>query len=182
MKANKGLSLCYDIVSIFVTAAVIIAVLFTFFFRLSGINGSSMEDTLHDGDWVLLSQLDYTEPEYGDIVVISQPNDFGENIVKRVIATGGQTIDIDFETGDVYIDGEVLEENYIKNATIDQYDVEFPLTVPEGYCFVMGDNRQDSLDSRSSHVGLIRNDYVLGIARFAKTATGFQSLTFHSVA
>jgi len=175
-KASRGTGLCYDIVSILVTASVIITILFTFVFRMSGVNGESMEPTLHTGDWLVISQMGSGVPQYGDIVVISQPNAFHENLVKRVIATEGQTIDINFKTGDVIVDGQILEENYINNATTTEFDTHFPLVVPDGYCFVMGDNRQNSLDSRSSQVGLIRNDYILGVARYASTADGFTTL------
>lgn len=174
---QKGINGLYDTVSILVTAAIIITVVFTFFFRFSGVVGESMEPTLHTGDWLFLNQMEDTDPSYGDIVVISQPNAFNENLVKRVIATGGQTIDIDFKTGDVTVDGKLLDEPYINDATTLSFDMEFPLTVPEGYCFVMGDNRQNSVDSRSSEVGLIKDDYILGIASFARTSGGFESLS-----
>lgn len=177
-KSRKGLGVWFDIVSIILTAAVIITLFFTFFFRFSSVVGISMEPTLHGGDWVILSQMK-REPQYGDIVVISQPNDFNENIIKRVIATEGQVIDINFKTGAVYVDGKKLDEPYINNPTTNQYDLKFPMRVPEGYCFCMGDNRQNSLDSRSSEVGFIQNDYILGEAVAARTASGFQSMTFH---
>ena len=177
-KPHGTAAVCYDIVSIIVTAALIIAILFTFFFRMSGVNGPSMEPTLHTGDWLVISQLGKdAAPSYGDVVVISQPNEFGENIVKRVIATEGQTIDINFKNGNVIVDGKVLKEKYIKNDTTTEFDMRFPLVVPKGYCFVMGDNRQDSLDSRSTRVGLIRNDYILGTAVRASTSEGFVPLS-----
>lgn len=161
----------YEVVSIFSAAVIIIMILFTFIFRFVGVIGSSMVPTLKDGDWLVISQykFDY-EPSYGDIVVISQPNIFNENIVKRVIATEGETVDIDFITGRVIIDGVVLDETYINNATTTSGDVEFPLTVPEGYVFVMGDNRQASTDSRFSVIGLIKNEYILGSADYAFSA------------
>ncbi|MBQ9065996.1 MAG: signal peptidase I [Clostridia bacterium] len=183
---KKGLGLWFDIVSILLVASIIIAVFFTFFFRFSSVVGISMESTLHDGDWVVLTQMK-DKPEYGDIVVISQPNTFNENIIKRVIATEGQTVDIDFTTGTVTVDGKVLDEPYINNATINQYDLTFPRTVPKGYCFCMGDNRQNSLDCRSSEVapsddpakvGFIRNEYILGEAVLARTSNGFENMRF----
>lgn len=176
--SGKGLGVWYDIVSILLTAAIIITVFFIFFFRFSSVVGISMEPTLHGGDWVMLSQMKQ-KPEYGDIVVISQPNDFGENIIKRVIATEGQVIDFNFKTGKVYVDGKELHEPYINNPTTNYYDLTFPMQVPEGYCFCMGDNRQNSLDSRSSEVGFIRNDYILGEAVTARTSDGIKSLSFH---
>ncbi len=155
----------YEVASVLLSAALIILIIFTFFARMAGVVGSSMEPTLHNGNWVILSQVgaEYT-PEYGDIVVVSQPNGLDEVIIKRVIATGGQTVDIDFDTGVVYVDGQALSEPYTAAPTYLNFNdgVTFPLTVPEGYVFVMGDNRNDSTDSRSSLIGCIRNEYILG--------------------
>ncbi len=176
-KSRKGLGIWFDIVSILLVAALIISVFFTFFFRFSSVEGVSMEPTLHSGDWVVLKQWK-VKPSYGDIVVISQPNDANINIIKRVIATEGQVIDIDDTNGNVYVDGKLLHETYIKNPTTDTPDQTFPLRVPDGYCFVMGDNRQNSEDSRYYDVGFIRNDYILGEAVLAGTSDGMKSLQF----
>ncbi len=160
----------YEVASVLLSAALIILVIFTFLARMAGVVGSSMEPTLHNGNWVILSQvgMEYT-PEYGDIVVVSQPNGLDEVIIKRVIATGGQTVDINFDTGVVYVDGKALTEPYTAAPTYLNFDdgVTFPLTVPEGYVFVMGDNRNDSTDSRSSLIGCIRNEYILGKVKFS---------------
>lgn len=160
----------YEVASVLLSAALIILIIFTFFARMAGVVGSSMEPTLHNGNWVILSQvgMEYT-PEYGDIVVVSQPNGLDEVIIKRVIATGGQTVDIDFDTGVVYVDGQALSEPYTAAPTYLNFNdgVTFPLTVPEGYVFVMGDNRNDSTDSRSSLIGCIRNEYILGKVRLS---------------
>ncbi|MGI6269556.1 MAG: signal peptidase I [Candidatus Howiella sp.] len=157
-----------------VAAIVTVVLLFTFVFRVVGVDGTSMLQTLQDKDKVIISNVHYT-PAYGDIVVISRNyrNDDSmevtkhtEPIIKRVIATGGQSVDIDFEAGVVYVDGVALEESYVNTPTNRYYDIEFPVQVPEGYLFVMGDNRNGSLDSRSSEIGMVNEKYVLGKAFF----------------
>lgn len=155
----------YDIISIFVTAMVIIAILFTFVVRFVGVDGDSMEPTLSDGDWLLVSAVN-TEINHGDIVISTQPNAFNEPLVKRVIAKGGQTVDIDFVTGTVYVDGAELNEPYIAELTHTTEGMTFPLLVPEGKLFLMGDNRNDSTDSRSPMVGCVDERYVLGVVKF----------------
>ena len=137
-------------------------------FRVVVVSGSSMYDTLKNGDYlVLLSNTFYREPEQGDIVVISKESfDKGAPIVKRIIATGGQTVDIDFNTGIVYVDGVALDEPYTFTPTNTNGGVQFPLEVHEGFLFVLGDNRKGSRDSRYPEIGLIDKREVLGKAIF----------------
>ncbi len=162
---DKIVEMAYEVASVLVSSIIIIAIIFTFAFRLVGVSGHSMDTTLSHGDWLLVTTT-YTEPKYGDIVVIAQPTYFKEPLIKRVIAVGGQTVDIDNETGTVYVDSKALDEPYIStpttNPTVSQID--FPVVVPYGYLFCMGDNRNNSTDSRSSLVGFIDERYILGKA------------------
>ena len=162
---NKFIGGLYDIVSIFMTAVITIMLIFTFVFRFVGVVGPSMGNTLFNGDWLLVSAIS-SEPEYGDVVIVTQPNYYNEPIVKRVIATENQVVDIDFSTGAVYVDGEKLNEPYVKGNTTDKYEVDFPVTVPENHVFVLGDNRNHSSDSRSTKIGFIAEDYILGKVKY----------------
>ncbi len=142
---------------------VIIVLIFTFIAKTAIVNGSSMNDTLVDRDFLLLWSLFYT-PKQGDIIAANCEG-LNEVIVKRVIAVGGQEINIDFSTGTVYVDGVALDEPYIKNLTLnDELAFNYPITVDEGYYFCMGDNRQGSKDSRHPDVGLVSRDDILGKA------------------
>ena len=145
-----------------------IMIVFLLVFRVIVVSGSSMYSTLVDGDYLLLlSNVFYHEPENGDIVVISKESfDNGKPIVKRVIATEGQTVDIDFENGIVYVDGIALQEDYINSLTTMDEGTAFPLTVDDGCIFVLGDNRGVSLDSRNPAIGQIDTREVLGKAIF----------------
>ena len=155
----------YENISMFAVGAVAVMLIFTFGFRVSGIEGTSMLPTLEDGDRVVLTAFD-GKPERGQVVIITQPNAFNKPVVKRIIATENQTVDIGFTEGKVYVDGELLSEPYINNPTINGDDVTFPVTVPEGHVFVMGDNRQGSTDSRSTKIGFIDENYILGVVKY----------------
>ncbi len=145
-----------------------ILLVFLLFFRVIVVSGDSMYSTLLDGDYLLLlGNLFYQEPEQGDIVVISKQSfDNGKPIVKRVIATEGQTVDIDFENAVVYVDNIPLEEPYINSPTTFNEGTIFPLTVAENCIFVLGDNRGVSRDSRDPVIGQIDKREVLGKAIF----------------
>ncbi len=166
-KKNKAAEAMFDWITSVVIAVVFLCVVFTFFVRPVKVDGDSMLPTLQDKNWLVVSAFD-SNPEQGEIVIVTQPNktSTGGPVVKRVIAVGGQVIDIDFKSGTVYVDGKEIDEPYILEKTYRSFDVQFPLTVPEGYLFVMGDNRNDSLDSRSSRIGLIDERYVLGSCLF----------------
>lgn len=153
----------FDLCSSVIAAMVIIFVIFTFICRPTSVVGQSMEPTLHNGDWLITTREQ--EYKYGDIVIITQPNVHNEPLVKRVIATEGQWIDINFTSGQVFVDGVELDEPYIKELTKTSYDVTFPLQVGKGKVFVMGDNRNHSSDSRGSGVGQIDTRYILGKAQ-----------------
>ena len=148
----------------------LVAVILTFLlvFRVIIVSGDSMKSTLIDGDYLLLtSNFLYRNPKQGDIIVASKDSfDDGAAIIKRVIATEGQIVDIDFENGIVYVDGLPLDEPYINNLTTRQEGVIFPLRVQEGCIFVLGDNRGVSKDSRHPEIGLIDTREVLGKAIF----------------
>ena len=151
---------------IYIVAVVI--VLFLLCFRMVVVNGSSMYNTLVDGDYLLLiSNTLYRNPQQGDIVVISKDSyDDGKSIVKRVIATEGQTVDIDFEAGIVYVDGVALEEDYTYTKTNLNEGISFPLVVEDGHVFVLGDNRNMSKDSRSPQIGQVDCREIVGKAVF----------------
>mgnify|MGYP001754812807 CR=1 FL=1 len=156
----------YEWVQALVCSVLTVVLIFTFAVRIVRVSGESMRETLQDQDMlVVLNNWLCGGYEQGDIVIL-QRDDFygGEPIVKRVIATEGQTVDIDFDAGVVYVDGTALEEPYTREPTWTQEGTEFPLTVPEGCVFVMGDTRNDSDDSRDSALGPVDTRCVLGRA------------------
>lgn len=165
----------FEFMEAVVQSIIVLILVFTFIFRIVGVVGDSMlpgligsnEDTNAIGDRLIISQLFYT-PKQGDIVVITQPIE-GTNdpIIKRVIATEGQTVDIDEQKRVVLVDGVEISESYLGAYGItDKKDLELPVTLKEGEVFVMGDNRQNSLDSRWKKVGIIDERYIMGKAVF----------------
>ena len=159
--ALSGKSEIFDWIEALVTALCVVVILFVFLMRIIGVDGESMYPTLHDRDTVVISNLFY-EPKPGDIIVLTKSSFMVKPIVKRIIAVGGQTIDINFQTNEVFVDGTLQYEPYINEPTALFEGTKFPLTVPEGSVFVMGDNRNNSSDSRDSRLGVVDDRYILG--------------------
>ncbi len=163
---NRYVNAAFDFIKTIVFVMAVVALLFTYFIRDVNVVGSSMYDTLHAGDKVILTTFNYT-PKSGDIVAINTENLIEKRIIKRVIATEGQLIDIDYKTGDVYVDGIIISEDYLYSATNKPDDAfALPCVVPENHIFVMGDNRLISFDSRDTGIGLVSCDDIIGKAQF----------------
>ncbi len=151
-----------------VIAVVSVVLLFTFVLRTVNVEGESMQRTLFDGDMLIVTHLNY-QPQAGDIVVITQPTSVGAPLIKRIVATEGQTVEIDYENNRVLVDGAIKNEPYLWEAMRQPHfsaygETEYPVTVPEGCVFVMGDNRNNSQDSRSNGIGMIDKRYIMGKA------------------
>lgn len=165
-----------DIFESVLTVILVVMMIFTYIIRVAVVDGESMSPTLESSDKLIVRSIAY-KPDNGDVVVINnegahliseskkvvETDGLEKSIVKRIIAVGGQTVDIDFEKGVVTVDGKQLDETYISEPTTrDEFAFTYPLTVPEGYIFAMGDNRNLSKDSRHPEIGLIPEDNVVG--------------------
>ncbi len=158
---EKESSEIYEWMQSLVSALLICVIIFAFLARIIGIIGPSMQPTFHDGDSVIITDLFYT-PKQGDVVVLRKLSFQEEPIIKRVIAVEGQTVDIDFENGIVYVDDQPLSEPYTAELTLTPLDFDGKITVPENCVFVMGDNRNNSLDSRYAQIGCVDERYIMG--------------------
>ena len=155
----------YEWIQCLVFALIFCVILFVFFFRLVDVVGDSMNPTLENADKMVVSDLFY-KPKQGDIVIFRKDEYKREALVKRVIATEGQTVEIDFNKGRVYVDGVLLDEPYIAEPTRNQIDFTGIQVVPEGCVFVMGDNRNESADSRDSRIGMVDERLIIGKVLF----------------
>ena len=160
-RSARGL---FEWLELFVWVIGITLLIFSVFLRVAVVDGDSMQSTLHSGDTLLLSDFGYT-PEKGDIIVFQVAgSDHSHPVVKRVIATEGDTVDIDFDGWTVSVNDNVIEESYVTKAdtAMERGNIAFPLTVPQGCVFVLGDNRNASWDSRYSAVGCVDTRAILG--------------------
>lgn len=178
---NKLLGDVTEIIESTLITVFVIIMVFTYLLHPVNVVGKSMTNTLQDGDRIFMTTV-YGGLSYGDIVVINNDmaylldanggiveknidgSSLKECIIKRVIAEGGQTIEINPETNDIIVDGKILDEPYIRERTMNAGAFEYPITIPEGYYFCMGDNRNGSSDSRNPDIGLIKKEQVYGKA------------------
>ena len=155
-----------DWVQALALSVLLVVMTFVFLVRLTGVQGSSMVETLQDGDRLVVVSDWLCNYKAGDIVIAYKDSFYSKPIVKRIIAVAGQTVDIDFDQGIVYVDGEALEEEYVHTPTNRSEGTTFPLTLKEGQVFLMGDNRNGSSDSRNPALGAVDTGYLLGKAVF----------------
>ncbi len=148
-----------------VIAVLVALVIRTYIFTLVRVDGPSMNPTLTHGDVLYTNRFMY-EPANGDIIIFRPPNSPETPYVKRVIAVAGQTVTVNGAAHTVTVDGKILNEDYIKEPLLNAGNMQYPVTVPEGYVFVLGDNRNNSRDSRDATVGLVPVDNVIGKALF----------------
>ena len=168
MERNKLLKNIYDVFEVLATVTVAVTLLYAFVVRLQIVDGSSMVNTLHDGERLLVSDLAF-EPARGDIVIIHKidADPYDRPIVKRVIAVGGETVDIDFDTWTLTVNGEAVEESYRwldPDRELLRCAYPLPVTLGENEIFVMGDNRNGSADSRREEIGPVDRRCVVGRA------------------
>ncbi len=162
---SKSVSLIFDIFDCIAGAIIVASILLTFIFIKFEVVGDSMYPTLHNTDKLLVYHFMYN-PQKGDIITIDKPGVLDKNIVKRIIAVPGDRVNIDYDSGKVFVNGELLKEEYINTPTNLKATWTIPETIPEGYVFVMGDNRNHSSDSRSSAIRLIEYDKIMGKVLF----------------
>ncbi|MEG1862784.1 MAG: signal peptidase I [Oscillospiraceae bacterium] len=155
----------YETIESICISFIAITILILFVFRVVSVEGNSMNNTLMDSERLITTNFFYT-PKKGDIVVIDKNNPHRKPLIKRVIATGGDNIKIEYTTGDVYLNGKLLEEKYIKEKIAPKKCDDLELTIPKGYVFVMGDNRNASSDSREEAIGAVNTKNIIGKAIF----------------
>ncbi|WP_176790161.1 signal peptidase I [Ruminococcus sp.] len=156
----------FDLTRTIIFVFAFMSVIFTFIIRDANVVGNSMLDTLHSDDKILMTNFMY-KPKCGDIVAINAENQIEKRIIKRVIATEGQTLVVDYSKSAVYVDGIQIDEPYVSSITREPSNpLQIPYVIPEGYIFVMGDNRIISLDSRDKSIGLVSVNDVIGKAQF----------------
>lgn len=166
VEASESISFMFEWAETIAQALVLVVFILTFVFRLFTVKGQSMMSTLHNGDKVFVWKYGYV-PTKGDVVVIRKFGTVEDSIVKRVIATEGDSLFIDFDHGHVYVNGRKLNETYINEPMLRRGDeLEIPSVIPKGTCFVMGDNRNHSDDSRFPYVGgVIKYEDIVGVVK-----------------
>lgn len=172
---NRAAEYIYSVLSYLLICMLTVFVAFTFFFRLAAVDGISMYPTLNTGDKIIISNFLYS-PDYGDIIAINKESAEESSMIKRVIGLPGDTVSINFETHLITVNGKVIYEDYqLKDPITEAYDMDFPtatVTVPKDSVFVLGDNRNNSIDSRHDEVGFIKLDEINGKALFRIYPTG----------
>lgn len=151
----------YDVIESIIISLVVILILILFVFRSVSVDGDSMLPSFHHGDRLIITNMFYT-PKKGDVVVVDKNTDLKKPLIKRVIATEGDTIKIEASTGNVYVNGNLLQEDYIYEKINSVHTSDINITIEEGHVFVMGDNRNNSTDSRSESLGQVDTKNILG--------------------